>query len=253
MKIVKASKKFLFKGEETMKEIHIAICDDKLEVCIMLQKIIQEILEREKKNWEIIYFQSGKLLCEKLKETQYDLLFLDIELDGKNGVEIGRYIRNTLHNEKTEIVFISGYPEYAMELFDLRPLNFLVKPFDEKEIEWVLNKYINVMEQNMRLFTYQKEGKIYQIPLMNIMYFEKDKRKITITTTKEKDSFYGFMEEIYEQLKSHRFLFIHKSVIVNFSYVSRLEYAKVCMMNQKIFSISQSKRKEIHNQVLEYR
>ena len=185
-------------------------------------------------------------------ENQYDLIFLDIELSGKNGIEVGRYIRKTLCNEMTEIVYISDYTHYVMELFDIRPLNFLIKPLVEEKIQQVIYKFMYIMEQKMPVFAYQKGRKIYQIPLMKIMYFEKEKRKIIITTSMGKDCFYGMMEEVYEQLKEQRFLFIHKSVIVNFNYVSYLDYEQVCMSNQRIFSISQSKRKDIHNQALKY-
>ena len=67
-----------------------------------------------------------------------------------------------------------------------------------------------------------------------------------------KDCFYGAMEDVYEQLKERRFLFIHKSVIVNFNYVRYIEYEQVCMSNKKIFSISQSKRKDIYKQALKF-
>ncbi len=235
-----------------MKEVHIAICDKSLDVCVILQKAIQALFEKEKKSYDIKYFQEGKTFCRDLMENQYDLIFLDIELSGKNGIEVGRYIRKTLCNEMTEIVYISDYTQYAMELFDIRPLNFLIKPLVEEEIRQVIYKFMYIMEQKMSLFAYKKGRKINQIPLMNIMYFEKEKRKIIITTSMGKDCFYGAMEDVYEQLKERRFLFIHKSVIVNFNYVRYIEYEQVCMSNKKIFSISQSKRKDIYKQALKF-
>lgn len=58
----------------------------------------------------------------------FDIVFLDIELPKISGIDIGKKIRDEMHDETTKIVYISGKDSYAMGLFDVRPLNFLIKP-----------------------------------------------------------------------------------------------------------------------------
>ena len=72
------------------------------------------------------------------------MLFLDIELPKMNGVAVGQYIRETLKNETIQIAYISSKQEYAMELFEMRPINFLVKPLYEKKIENVIDKFLQL-------------------------------------------------------------------------------------------------------------
>lgn len=63
------------------------------------------------------------------------MIFLDIMMPVKSGVEVGKIIRNDLKDNITQIVFISSENKYAMDLFEIRPMNFLIKPFDENDIE----------------------------------------------------------------------------------------------------------------------
>ncbi|MEL7568552.1 MAG: response regulator [Dehalobacterium sp.] len=78
---------------------------------------------------EIEVFFSGEKLYQFICEGAcFDIVFLDIELPKISGIDIGKKIRDEMHDETTKIVYISGKDSYAMGLFDVRPLNFLIKP-----------------------------------------------------------------------------------------------------------------------------
>lgn len=62
------------------------------------------------------------------------MFFLDIEIEFMNGVQVGRFIREKLQDDNTLIVYMSSYTKYAMELFEVRPMDFLIKPLNEKKI-----------------------------------------------------------------------------------------------------------------------
>lgn len=223
----------------------IAICDDEKNICIELEDLLTKNTEDKGIIYDIDIFDSGKALCKELKETNYDLIFLDIELLDLDGVKVGKFIRENLRNEAVQIAYISSKKEYAMELFDYRPINFLVKPISKESIEKVINKCLTVNSQKHFTFSYKKGCDFYKVEFSKILYFEKDGRRIKITTKDKEDIFYGRMEEVYEQLDGKEFLFIHKSVIVNYNYISRMKYESLIMMDGKEFSISQSRRKEI--------
>ena len=103
----------------------IAICDDEEIVCSQFEQVLEPYIWEKKIDLDVFY--SGEELIEVLAEGQhFDLIFLDIELCMMNGVEVGKYIRNKLGNENVQIVYISAKRQYAMELFETRPMNFLV-------------------------------------------------------------------------------------------------------------------------------
>ena len=106
--------------------MQVIICDDEFSTCVQLENYIEKYSQEHFIKADIDVFYDGESLCEYLKSSSsVDLLFLDIELPKCNGVEVGKYIREKLNNEIVQIAYISAKTEYAMELFDYRPINFL--------------------------------------------------------------------------------------------------------------------------------
>lgn len=232
-------------------QINIAICDDELEICSQVENLLGQILKEKLIEYNIDIYNRGKALCDEMKRTEYDLVFLDIELPEMNGVDIGRCIREELKNEKVQIAYISAKEGYAMELFEYRPINFLVKPLDEEKVERVIRKYLIISEQDSHLFAYKKGADFYKIPMSKILHFEGRGRKIAVVTKDGEDEFYDSMENIYQRVKGHKFLFIHKSTIVNYEYVKKMRYEEVVMVDGTVFSISQSRRKAIREMFMD--
>lgn len=229
--------------------MNIAICDDQLDICGQLELLVEKILKNKKVKYNIDVYSSGIELCKEMSETEYQLVFLDVEMPEKNGVEIGRYIREKLKNEKIQIAYISSKEESAMSLFKLRPINFLIKPLRMEQIEKVIDKYIVVSEIHNYFFEWQKGKEHYKIPMDKINYFEISGRKIHMLAENMQDEFYGSIEEINDRLNKEKFLFIHKSTIVNYDYVKKISYEQVEMVDGRVFSISQSRRKSIKKQL----
>lgn len=229
--------------------MNIAICDDQLDICGQLELLVEKILKNKKVKYNIDVYSSGIELCKEMSETEYQLVFLDVEMPEKNGVEIGRYIREKLKNEKIQIAYISSKEESAMSLFELRPINFLIKPLRMEQIEKVIDKYMVVSEINNYFFEWQKGKENYKIPIDKINYFEISGRKIHMLAENMQDEFYGSIEEINDRLNKEKFLFIHKSTIVNYDYVKKISYDQVEMVDGRVFSISQSRRKSIKKQL----
>ncbi len=109
-------------------DIKIAICDDINEMCVCIENKVEGILKNKSIGYEIDIFNSGEELCRMLDEIRYDLIFLDIEFPKMNGIETGRYIREVKKDNITQIAYVSAKREYAMELFQVRPIDFIVKP-----------------------------------------------------------------------------------------------------------------------------
>lgn len=86
----------------------IAVCDNEQIICSVLYNKLQNISKEKSVVFEIDCFTSGEELCHEMEKTNYDLLFLDIELPQMNGIDVGKHIRETLKNENIQIVFISS-------------------------------------------------------------------------------------------------------------------------------------------------
>lgn len=121
----------------------IGICDDEKETCTVLENMLWQYGEKHGIKAEISVWYTGESLCDFLTQGNLvDLLFLDIELISTDGIQVGNYIREELKNLETIIVYISSKSSYAMKLFEVQPLGFLIKPLKADQIEKILLKSI---------------------------------------------------------------------------------------------------------------
>ncbi len=231
--------------------LQIGICDDETQIQFMIEEFLGQILKEKDIEADIECYGSGEELCKSYEKGMFDLIFLDIEYQGMNGVEIGRFIREEKEDDEVEIAYISGETKYAMELFEYQPINFLVKPMKKSDVNHVVEKYILRHQQKDNVFQYKIGGDIYQVALSDIVYFSSSARKVTIHKRDGEAQFYGSLEQIYSRVKGKRFLYVHKSYIVNYNCIRKMEYEQVTLNDKSIIPISQSRRTAIRKQFFE--
>lgn len=220
----------------------IGICDDEVHTCSELEYMIRKIMKNMNIKCDIEHWYSGESLCQYLDMGNHlDLIFLDIELVSMNGLDVGKYIRNTLDDLKTYIIYISYNQSYAMQLFKIQPLDFLVKPFKCDEVMFVLKIFIRIAEKKRLFLEYHIGNSYYKQPIDDIIYLQSDNKKIHIVLPKEKKEFYGKLKSIVTQMPSH-FLQIHQSYIINQNYVTEYTYDEIIMRNGEQLKISRPYR-----------
>jgi DNA-binding LytR/AlgR family response regulator len=243
------------KQEDGSMTLHIAVCDDAERVGFQVEGLIEKICGKMKIKTEIDVYFSCEGLYAKLEEGKcYDLIFLDIEFKEINGIEIGAKIRSKLNDEFTQIVYISGKSEYALELFDINPLNFLVKPLDYEKLEKVIKKYLKLEGFWEDTFYYKIGHDSFKIKLKDLKYLEGNGKRIILHLKDKKEEIYNSLSNVYSsQLVKYDFLYIHKSYIVNYDYISVCEYTKIVLSDGMELPIGQGRRKEIRRNQIEMR
>lgn len=222
----------------------IAICDDEQVICSQIENFILRYAAENNEKIDTQVFYSGEELIRFLEMDQsFDLIFLDIELNLINGIEVGKKIREEMDNQILQIVYISGKESYYRDLFDVRPMHFLHKPFDEADIIKDVRLAMKLSDKLGGIFIYKRGHEIYRQPVKNILYFESSNREVKMVTNEGEEIFYGKLDEVYDQLAKHHFMFIHKSYIVNYFYVTKFRYEEVTMSNMEVLPISQARRK----------
>ena len=162
--------------------IHIAICDDDIQLCNQLEDYIRK-WRKEGRKLEAEVFNTGKEFEKALKERYFDLIFLDIIMKDCSGIELGRFIREELNNDSSMIVYMSGYgDEYALELFQFQPFHFLKKPFKIEEFQAIFCKACEKIQGDTGIFEFKSNRTVYRVPLKDIHYFEGDNRRVKIVT-----------------------------------------------------------------------
>lgn len=231
--------------------IQIAVCDDEIGTCAEIETMILDFAGSCAVQIETEVFYSGETLYKALqKGDRFDLVFLDIQLLAMDGVQAGRKIREELKNEKISIVYISAKETYAMSLFQVRPLDFLVKPITREKITAVLEKYIRLNEAGKYEFYFHAGKSVYRFYLDEILYFSCSGRKIEVYTDRGKEEFYGTMREVWRQVEGKGFWIIHKSYIINNAFASAYHYDFVEMTDGVRLPISQRYRKTMKENLM---
>ncbi len=224
--------------------LRIAICDDNRVFCRDLESKLLEI----NNSFDIDLYSTLESLRQGLRENRkYDLLFLDIEfeLEAKTGISLGNYIREELKDDYLQIAFVSSKTEYAMELFKLRPFDFLIKPLNTEDIAKLINKAIRIIDKGNATIVCRQSGSYVLVKERDIVYLSSSGRKIQVQTRMDSYELSAKLDDLQNQLKSN-FIRIHKSFLVNGNYIAKIYEGKVALLNGVELPVSKSRKKEVN-------
>lgn len=228
----------------------IGICDDGKNTCSLLEDYLLKYAKENSIQLEIKIWYTGESLKDYLSNSGHlDILFLDIELYKLSGIELGHFIRYELDNMGMQLIYISGKSSYAMQLFKMQPLEFLVKPITYKQMAETMDLTIKIISKKQERFEFQQGKDHYYVSQSEIIYFESQGRKLRLVTTNGDYEFYGRIKDIIKHL-SDDFMLIHQSYIVNKAQVRHYTYETAEMDNGDILTISQNMRKTVRDKIL---
>lgn len=222
--------------------IHIAICDDENTITTQIETFLVDISQREHIPIETDVFFSGQTLEQQILSGQrYDLIYLDIQMEGGDGITTAENIRKT--DENALLIFVSAYDRYLMALFRLDVFSFLKKPLDKARFEKIFLSANQKICKQRFYFVYRYKNTEYKIPCIDIMYFESYGRKIAIHLSNNTvECFNGKLSEVEKQLHAGKipFLRIHKSYFVNFHYIKARAKTEVTLTDGTKLPVSKA-------------
>lgn len=232
--------------------IRIGICDDIAEEREKQYRIVQNVIHRLCLNAEVKCFQSGEdLLIEIEQKGNLDIILLDIEMGGINGIETAGVIRE--RDYRVIFLFVSFYDTYCKAAIGVQPFAFIDKPVSESGLEPILIKAFQALSEKEEVFEYTYKKVIYKIPISNIRYFESNKREVIIHGTDGTRTFYKKLDEVESRLEQAnvKFLRVSKSFLINANYAKEIRYEKVIMDDDREIKISSNYRDRIRKRYIE--
>lgn len=224
----------------------IAVIDDEEAVAAQTERYLISAREELKLEAEVDVFNSGEEVIDLLKGGKcYHLMFVDIEMGTCSGIEISRFIRDTLQDEVTQIVYVTGKNGYDRQLFEFRPFGFIEKPATAEKVKELLAKYVRIYGENQEVFEYKSGHSTYFVKLSDILYFESVDRKVKIKTLTGEEVFYGAIQDVWERVKGKSFFIPHKSYIVNYCFVKAFHPDCLYLVNDERIPIAKGKRKDV--------
>lgn len=234
----------------------LAVCDD--------EKIIRDIIEKH-----------ALSVCDSLRIHQYesaedilayglaaDIIFLDIKMPGINGMDAARRLREK--GCKAVIVFVTAVEEYVFDAFDVDAIGYIVKPFDDKKLEAVIEKAVSIVKEQReakkasaqtrnrrRSIIVKGAAGTTKVFLSDITYAEiYDRRMVLHIKDKSTVEYYGRMTEL-EGIAGSDFFRVHRAFLVNLAYIRSYDSKNVFIQGMDI-PVARGKYRELVKAFISY-
>lgn len=235
------------KSEDEKMIINILLCDDNQE---FLQKLADMVAQQPlPKGEKVSIFQTthaGDLTDRQL--TQYQVMFLDIDMGERSGMDVARRVRQL--QLSTVIVFVTNYPQFSIEGYEVRAFRYLLKQELEEKLPSYFRDAIAELPKRGKKLQFVVNSERYSVPYEDILYLASDRRIIYLYTVRPisndgGDHFYGKLDDLTKELEKEGFLRIQKSYLVNMAHIKKMNYDHVVLSNGKELSVSRKGYSEI--------
>ena len=197
--------------------MRIVICDDNPQIIEQLTKYLNEFFHKYNlKAPLIVPFTSGETL---LRDTiPNDIVFLDIEMPGVDGIYVGNKLKET--NPKTIILIVTSFAEYLDEAMRFQVFRYLSKPIEKMRLFRNLRDALKLYNScNTKVAVTTKDG-VYPISTTDIICVEAQMRKVIIHTTSKDYFSTQNMQYWIDTLTEPCFFQSHRSFIVNLEHIT---------------------------------
>ena len=229
--------------------IHIAICDDEKHMSDHIRIMASDFFRKQNREIYFRTFSSGEELINY--DGQIDILFLDIQMKGMDGMETARKLR--ADKFRGVLIFITVLKEMVFQSFEVQAYDYLVKPVDEKQFGKTMERlYTSMQNASEDSLLVQKgyEGRIIRED--EIVFCEIIDRKIYLNLTSgEVVDYYERIENLESKLDSH-FFRCHRSYLINLKHLKGYKNGTAYMDNGKEVPVSRLRSKEFSGVVLQY-
>lgn len=202
-----------------MQTYQFAVCDDRPEDSRLVARLASRWARQAGAEAEIESFPSAEAFLFRYEEKKdFDVLLLDIEMTGMDGVELARTVRRD--NEAVQIVFITGYSDYIAEGYEVSALHYLMKPVNEENFHQVLTRAVGRLARNEPFLTLELPGETVRVPLPEIRYLDVQQNYVTVHAGRDYTLKRPLAE--FEAALDRRFFRAGRSCIVNLTCIRRV-------------------------------
>ena len=201
--------------------IRIAIVEDEEKYQIQLEDCLNKFFTEKNIDFEYKVFKNGLDFVESF-QSNYDVIFFDIELPIMNGMEASKKIRNI--DQNVEIIFVTRLNNYAIDGYLVDAFDYVLKPINYTSFSLKLNrltKKINAKIGKSFVFSIKANEKI-KIMQTSILYFESNNHYVRIVTTDKEYEIRSTIKNIIMELNDPMFVQCGKSYLVNLQHISSI-------------------------------
>lgn len=223
--------------------VKIALCDDEKNIVSYLEKLIEE---RYGESFSIITACSPEDFMHQWKELHckmVDILITDIQFEIEKGQQSGILAAKRLQERfpKTQVIFMTGYLEYATEIFEASPAYFLLKPIQKEHLYKAIDRTMaKLQSERKKSIQVELKGTMENIAVNDILYIENKGRNLLVHMNETDKRFHMKIGDIEAKLPSC-FLRSHQSYLVNMDYIREFNRRELILQNDVKVPISRAK------------
>lgn len=227
----------------------IAICEDKAGE----REKLKEILHKTKlfPNAAVLTFENGGQLIERSRNGEkFDIILMDVDMPKASGIQAGKVIFE--HNPKSIIIFVTNYPQYAIDAYDCHAFHYLLKTDSFEKFYDILSGALHVYHVQHHSYALQTKDGLVLLKLADIYYIECYRKHLLFHTERTVYDTKGTLSETLQNLSGLGFYQVHQGYIVNFSKVKELNKNDFILQNGEKVMISVRKKTEVIRAYSEY-
>lgn len=231
--------------------LKIAICDDDAEQILSLQKYLEKYELEFDVDFKISLFTSGEKLLSQYKGTgSFHIIFLDVEMFEKSGLETARIIRSK-GDFDTKIVFVSNYPQYMQDSFNVQAFHYLQKPLAYSTFCDLMTQIVTLYQKSQTVkFLIRQDGSEELINLNDILYIESvknSKNLLHYVLTDHELYTKGVLLNLKEELQDYHFVTPYRGFLVNLKYIHYINETSLTLTDGTKIPLSRRCNRQIHN------
>ena len=230
--------------------ISVMVCDDLAEERASLGRMVEAYCRRKAIELSLESAAGGEELLDRWRPGRWDLVFLDIFMPGLSGVETARRLRQK--DAACALIFATTSQEHGLESFELRVMDYLVKPFDQSLVDQALDWFVQRETIRLQQISVGGEWQTQWVRPSDVVWLEMRRHTATIQVGDRAYEVRRTMEALETELDDDRFFRCHRSYLVNLDRVRTLEERDFLMEDGTRIPISAKRLAEARQRFQEW-
>lgn len=228
----------------------LAVCEDEEQARRALCTLCGEILDGWGVEHSVSAFSSAEELERALSAGEhFDLMCLDILMEGKTGIELAKQLRTW--DEDVSLLFITGSSDFLKDGYAVRPIQYLFKPVERAELEDALSADLRLHHTPETVSIHTKTG-VFSLPLRGLRYVESQDHMAMAYLPEGTRSYRINLSELERLLPSRIFCRCHRGFLVNMRYIASLDRRGVLLDNGTLVPMGRSYYERVQERFVHY-
>lgn len=227
----------------------VAIVDDDARIRDQLQSYFAQYSENHKEQFQLSVFSFAELFLTNYKPV-YDIVMMDIDMPGMNGLEAAHRLRKL--DERAVLLFVTNLAQYAINGYEVSATDFIVKPVSYRTFEYKLTRALKYVPEGGRpMLLLKTETGLATVAMDDVKYVEVEGHNVFYHTEKEVYRARGSLKQTEQELNDPQFFMCDKCCLVNLAYVEAVNGSMITVGGEEL-SVSRPKKKAFMDALAAY-